>query len=110
MATGNHRRVAQSADRELTIVADAETHVEHVHRTKQSDGEWAWWREELNHITGETRWAVRLRRLVVTGYDPDGGEIGIPGGFGELVETYGTMNEAIARVEEIDIEMSWRPA
>ncbi len=91
-------------------MADAKTHED---RMEQGGGEWAWWREERNSVTGETRWAVRQRSFIDTtilSAEPTG----IPGGFGEIVGTYDTMEKAVARTREINLEinvgMSWGPA
>lgn len=76
---------------------------------KTGGGDFVWWREERNRVTGETRWAVRERRFVVNGMTDDGEETGIPGGFGEIVGTFDTLDEAVARTDNLIAAMSWGP-
>ena len=77
---------------------------------KSGGGDYVWWREERNSVTKEIRWAVRQRQFVVTGRAIDGEETGIPGGFGELVGTYDTLERAVERADELIAAMSWGPA
>ena len=73
-------------------------------------GDFVWWRKERNSVTGEIRWAVRQRQFILTGRSIDGVETGIPGGFGEIVGTYDTLEGAVERTDELIAAMSWEPA